>query len=46
MAVKPLCSIMGQQVRIVDLAEDLIRLSGLEPGRDIDICLHSHPPGR
>lgn len=28
---------MGEQVRIVDLAEDLIRLSGLEPERDIDI---------
>lgn len=28
---------MGQQVKIVDLAEDLIKLSGLEPGRDIDI---------
>jgi len=28
---------MGQPVRIVDLAEDLIRLSGLEPGRDIEI---------
>ena len=28
---------MGSQVRIVDLAEDLIRLSGLEPGRDIEI---------
>ena len=28
---------MGQPVRILDLAEDLIRLSGLEPGRDIEI---------
>jgi FlaA1/EpsC-like NDP-sugar epimerase len=28
---------MGVQVRIQDLAEDLIRLSGLEPGRDIEI---------
>ncbi len=28
---------MGEQVRIVDLAEDLIRLSGLEPERDIQI---------
>jgi FlaA1/EpsC-like NDP-sugar epimerase len=28
---------MGEQVRIVDLAKDLIRLSGLEPERDIDI---------
>lgn len=28
---------MGEQVRIVDLAEDLIRLSGLEPGKDVEI---------
>lgn len=28
---------MGQPIRIADLAKDLIRLSGLEPGLDIDI---------
>jgi len=28
---------MGKQIKIVDLAEDLIKLSGLEPGKDIDI---------
>lgn len=28
---------MGEQVRILELAEDLIRLSGLEPERDIEI---------
>jgi FlaA1/EpsC-like NDP-sugar epimerase len=36
---------MGNQVRIVDLAEDLIRLSGLEPGRDIDIIFTGVRPG-
>ncbi|RMG92147.1 MAG: polysaccharide biosynthesis protein, partial [Chloroflexi bacterium] len=28
---------MGDPVRIADLARDMIKLSGLEPGRDIDI---------
>lgn len=36
---------MGQQVRIVDLAEDLIRLSGLEPGKDIAIEFTGIRPG-
>ena len=36
---------MGQPVRIVDLAEDLIRLSGLEPGKDIEIVYTGIRPG-
>ena len=36
---------MGQPVKIVDLAERLIRLSGLEPGRDIDIVFTGIRPG-
>lgn len=36
---------MGQPVRIVDLARDLIELSGLEVGRDIDIVFTGTRPG-
>ena len=36
---------MGQQVRILDLVEDLIRLSGLEPGKDIEIVFTGIRPG-
>ncbi len=36
---------MGQPVKIVDLAERIIRLSGLEPGRDIDITFTGIRPG-
>lgn len=36
---------MGEQVRILDLAEDLIKLSGLEPGRDVEIVFTGIRPG-
>lgn len=36
---------MGQPVRIVDLAERMIRLCGLEPGRDVEIAFTGVRPG-
>ena len=36
---------MGKPVRIVSLAEDLIRLSGLEPGKDVPIVFTGVRPG-
>ena len=36
---------MGEPVRIMDLARDMIRLSGLEPGRDIAIEIVGARPG-
>ena len=36
---------MGDQIRILTLAEDLIRLSGLEPGKDVEILFTGIRPG-
>ena len=36
---------MGEQVRILNLAQDLIRLSGLEPGKDVEIEFTGIRPG-
>jgi FlaA1/EpsC-like NDP-sugar epimerase len=36
---------MGEPVRIVDLADSLIRLNGLEPGKDIEIVFTGSRPG-
>jgi FlaA1/EpsC-like NDP-sugar epimerase len=36
---------MGQPVKIVDLAERMIRLSGLQPGEDIEIVFTGMRPG-
>jgi FlaA1/EpsC-like NDP-sugar epimerase len=36
---------MGEQIRIIDLAKDLIRLSGFEPDRDIEIVFCGTRPG-
>jgi FlaA1/EpsC-like NDP-sugar epimerase len=36
---------MGEQVKIIQLADDLIRLSGLEPEKDIEIVFTGIRPG-
>jgi len=36
---------MGEQIRIVELARNLIRLSGLEPDRDVEIAFTGLRPG-
>ena len=36
---------MGEPVRIIDLAHDMIRLSGLEPERDIPVVITGIRPG-
>jgi O-antigen biosynthesis protein WbqV len=49
MPVRPDVSVyvlnMGQPVKIVELAERMIRLSGLQPGHDIDIVFTGMRPG-
>ena len=39
------CFDMGQPVRIADLAKNMIRLAGFEPGKDIDIVYTGLRPG-
>jgi len=39
------CLDMGEPVRIVDLANDLIQLSGLQPDVDIELCFTGARPG-
>jgi FlaA1/EpsC-like NDP-sugar epimerase len=36
---------MGKSVRIMDLAENMIKLSGLEVGRDIEVKVTGMRPG-
>jgi FlaA1/EpsC-like NDP-sugar epimerase len=36
---------MGEQVRIIDVARKMIRLSGLEPDKDIDVVITGLRPG-
>ena len=36
---------MGEPVRIVDLAQQMIRLAGLRPDRDIEIAFTGLRPG-
>jgi FlaA1/EpsC-like NDP-sugar epimerase len=39
------CFDMGQPVKIADLAKNMIRLAGLEPGKDIEIVYTGLRPG-